>query len=299
MPTRGDHLPAGRHPGSPLVQELQSLPGPPAAALGPQSPALACLPASRACHWHCHALLLWTFESAGLWRSWLTAQTCSGPQARRPWRRHLLTFVRQQPRFAPARVSKMVAAAFSLSAAPLAAGRVQSRPCRARRAACTVRAAAAASEMVPDMDKRVRAPRRARMPASARRRSSRGVRQWVLSGLGTRFALATQLRSLPAAGSYPGASAAGRCVAARPGSTGARGACVSGRSCAEAPGCCSRRARPVCCAVAQAESAAMISQHSRSALCGWISGTSFAGRAVTARVSAYACAMCMRAHKDS
>jgi hypothetical protein len=69
----------------------------------------------------------------------------------------------------------MVAAAFSLSAAPLAAVRAQSRPSRARRAACTVRAASAAQEMVPDMDKRVRSA--AHVPASARRRGSCGELQ--------------------------------------------------------------------------------------------------------------------------
>ena len=48
----------------------------------------------------------------------------------------------------------MVAAAFSMAATPLV-GKAGVR-CRARRAPCAVRAAAAASEMVPDMDKRVR-----------------------------------------------------------------------------------------------------------------------------------------------
>ena len=51
----------------------------------------------------------------------------------------------------------MMAAAFSVAATPLA-GKAGVR-CRARRAPCAVRAAAATSEMVPDMDKRVRAPK--------------------------------------------------------------------------------------------------------------------------------------------
>ena len=66
-----------------------------------------------------------------------------------------VVFLNLSPLCSP-RNREMVAAAFSVAAKPLA-GKAGVRR-GARRATCTVRAAAAASEMVPDMDKRVRVP---------------------------------------------------------------------------------------------------------------------------------------------
>lgn len=100
----------------------------------------------------------------------------------------------------------MVAAAFSVAAKPLA-GKAGVRR-GARRATCTVRAAAAASEMVPDMDKRVRVP-----PCAGQ-----GLHAWARPLAHTSRGLASPDMSAVGQRHFAGMCVGqGRCAACQPG----------------------------------------------------------------------------------